>query len=93
MPGGAGQPRKQLDAWQEWAKQRGARGLAYLLVKEDGELTGPVAKNISDEERAGIAAARRRAAGRLHLLRRRRRQEQPRAARRRHAWRSAVAAA
>jgi aspartyl-tRNA synthetase len=56
MPGGAGQPRKQLDAWQEWAKQRGARGLAYLLVKEDGELTGPVAKNISDEEKAGIAA-------------------------------------
>jgi aspartyl-tRNA synthetase len=56
MPGGAGQPRKQLDAWQEWAKQRGARGLAYLLVKEDGELTGPVAKNISDEERHGIAA-------------------------------------
>src|SRR4051794_28514600 len=56
MPGGAGQPRKQLDAWQEWAKQRGARGLAYLLVKEDGELSGPVAKNISDQERAGIAA-------------------------------------
>src|SRR5918994_2726676 len=55
MPGGAGQPRKQLDAWQEWAKQRGARGRAYLLVKEDGELTGPVAKNISEEERAGIA--------------------------------------
>ncbi len=55
MPGGASQPRKQLDAWQEWAKQRGARGLAYLLVKEDGELTGPVAKNISEEERAGIA--------------------------------------
>ena len=56
MPGGAAQPRKQLDAWQEWAKQRGARGLAYLLVREDGELTGPVAKNISDEEKAGIAA-------------------------------------
>ncbi len=55
MPGGAAQPRKQLDAWQEWAKQRGARGLAYLLVKEDGELAGPVAKNISDEERAAIA--------------------------------------
>ena len=55
MPGGASQPRKQLDAWQEWAKQRGARGLAYLLVKEDGELTGPVSKNISDEEKANIA--------------------------------------
>jgi len=56
MPGGASQPRKQLDAWQEWAKQRGARGLAYVLVQEDGELTGQVSKNISDEERAGLAA-------------------------------------
>ncbi len=56
MPGGAGQPRKQLDAWQEWAKQRGARGLAYVLVQEDGELGGPVAKNLSDEEKAGLAA-------------------------------------
>jgi aspartyl-tRNA synthetase len=56
MPGGASQPRKQLDAWQEWAKQRGARGLAYVLVGEDGELGGPVAKNLTDEERAGLAA-------------------------------------
>jgi len=56
MPGGASQPRKQLDAWQEWAKQRGARGLAYVLVQEDGELGGPVAKNLTDGERAGIAA-------------------------------------
>ena len=55
MPGGADQPRKQLDAWQEWAKQRGAKGLAYLLVGEDGELRGPVAKNISESERAGVA--------------------------------------
>ncbi|HEX2895334.1 MAG TPA: aspartate--tRNA ligase [Marmoricola sp.] len=56
MPGGASQPRKQLDAWQEWAKQRGARGLAYVLVGEDGELGGPVAKNLSDAEKAGLAA-------------------------------------
>lgn len=55
MPGGAGQPRKQLDAWQEWAKQRGARGLAYVLVQEDGELGGPVAKNLSEDERSGLA--------------------------------------
>jgi aspartyl-tRNA synthetase len=55
MPGGASQPRKQLDAWQEWAKQRGARGLAYVLVGADGELSGPVAKNLSDAERAGLA--------------------------------------
>jgi aspartyl-tRNA synthetase len=55
MPGGADQPRKQLDAWQEWAKQRGARGLAYVLVGPDGDLGGPVAKNLSEEERAGLA--------------------------------------
>jgi aspartyl-tRNA synthetase len=57
MPGGAAQPRKQLDAWQEWAKQRGARGLAYVLFQEDGTITGPVAKNLSSEELAGLAAA------------------------------------
>jgi aspartyl-tRNA synthetase len=56
MPGGADQPRKQLDAWQDWAKQRGAKGLAYVLVGADGELGGPVAKNLSDAERAGLAA-------------------------------------
>ena len=56
MEGGASQPRRQLDAWQEWAKQRGAKGLAYILVGEDGELSGPVAKNITESERAGIAA-------------------------------------
>ncbi len=56
MPGGASQPRKTLDAWQEWAKQRGARGLAYVLIGEDGELGGPVAKNLGEAERAGLAA-------------------------------------
>ena len=56
MPGGASQPRKKLDAWQEWAKQRGAKGLAYVLVTDDGELGGPVAKNLSDDEKAGLAA-------------------------------------
>jgi len=57
MPGGASQPRKQLDAWQEFARQRGHRGLAYVLVGADGELGGPVAKNLSEAERAGVAAA------------------------------------
>ncbi|MEU8898332.1 aspartate--tRNA ligase [Nocardia sp. NPDC048505] len=55
MPGGASQPRRQLDAWQEWAKQRGSRGLAYVLIGADGELTGPVAKNLSEAEREGLA--------------------------------------
>ncbi|HEX3648051.1 MAG TPA: aspartate--tRNA ligase [Pseudonocardiaceae bacterium] len=57
MAGGASQPRRTLDAWQEWAKQRGARGLAYVLVGEDGTLSGPVAKNLSDAERDGLAKA------------------------------------
>ena len=57
MPGGADQPRRQFDAWQEWAKQRGARGLAYVTVGTDGELGGPVAKNLSDAEREGLAKA------------------------------------
>jgi len=57
MPGGASTPRKQFDAWQEWAKQRGAKGLAYAVFAEDGEIAGPVAKNLSDEERNGLMNA------------------------------------
>ena len=57
MPGGASTPRKQFDAWQEWAKQRGAKGLAYAVFAEDGEITGPVAKNLSEEERNGLMNA------------------------------------
>ncbi len=56
MPGGGSQPRRTFDAWQEFAKQRGARGLAYVTIAEDGSLGGPVAKNISEAERDGIAA-------------------------------------
>jgi aspartyl-tRNA synthetase len=57
MRGGADQPRRQLDAWQEWAKQRGAKGLAYVLIAEDGTLGGPVAKNLSEHERAHLVEA------------------------------------
>ena len=56
MTGGASQPRRTLDGWQEFAKQRGHKGLAYVLVGEDGELGGPVAKNLSDAERDGLVA-------------------------------------
>jgi len=54
MPGGAASPRRELDAWQDWAKARGAKGLAYILVQEDGTLGGPVAKNLSEAESKGI---------------------------------------
>ncbi|ERH19843.1 aspartate--tRNA ligase [Actinobaculum sp. oral taxon 183 str. F0552] len=55
MPGGASQPRRTFDKWQEWAKARGAKGLAYVTIADDGTLGGPVAKNISESERAGLA--------------------------------------
>ncbi|MFM7874269.1 MAG: aspartate--tRNA ligase [Actinomycetota bacterium] len=57
MPSGANSPRRELDAWQDWAKARGAKGLAYILVGDDGTLSGPVAKNLSEKESAGIASA------------------------------------
>jgi len=55
MPGGADQPRRTLDAWQDFARQRGHRGLAYVLIGNEGDLAGPVAKNLSDAERASLA--------------------------------------
>ena len=55
MPGGADSPRRELDGWQDWAKARGAKGLAYILVQNDGTLAGPVAKNLSESEIAGVA--------------------------------------
>ena len=59
MPGGAGQSRKELDGWQDWARARGARGLAYVLIGADGAVSdaGPVARHLSETERAGLAAA------------------------------------
>jgi len=56
MPGGASSPRRELDAWQDWAKARGAKGLAYILVGDDGTLSGPVAKNLSEKESTQIAS-------------------------------------
>ena len=58
MPGGAAQSRKELDGWQDWARARGARGLAYVLVGPDGTVSkaGPVARHLSESERAGLPA-------------------------------------
>jgi len=63
MPGGASSPRRELDAWQDWAKARGAKGLAYVLVQEDGSLAGPVAKNLSETELASVAKVAGASAG------------------------------
>ena len=65
MPGGAGQSRREFDDWQHWARSRGARGLAYVLIGPDGAVSdsGPVARHLSDAERAGLAEAAGAAAG------------------------------
>ena len=57
MPGGGSQPRRAFDKWQEWARSRGAKGLAYVTISDEGELGGPVAKNISEAERDGLMEA------------------------------------
>jgi aspartyl-tRNA synthetase len=65
MPGGASQTRRELDGWQEWARSRGARGLAYVLIDADGLVSdaGPVARHLSETERSGLAEAAGAAAG------------------------------
>jgi aspartyl-tRNA synthetase len=59
MPGGAQQSRREFDGWQDWAKSRGARGLGYVTISAEGAVSdaGPVARNLSDAERAGLPAA------------------------------------
>jgi aspartyl-tRNA synthetase len=58
MPGGAAQTRKELDGWQDWAKARGAKGLAYVVLDaQTGEAKGPVAKNLSEQHLSGLGDA------------------------------------
>ncbi|MGW6458811.1 aspartate--tRNA ligase [Streptomyces sp. NPDC055078] len=62
VPGVAGQPRKFFDQLGEYAVEHGAKGLAWVRVAEDGSLSGPIAKFLTDEnikvltERLGLAA-------------------------------------
>jgi aspartyl-tRNA synthetase len=65
MPGGASQTRRELDGWQDWARSRGARGLAYVLIGADGAVSdsGPVARHLSGAERSGLAGVTGAAAG------------------------------
>lgn len=55
--GGAALHRRQFDEWQDWVKQRGGKGLAYAIFHDDGQIAGPVAKHLSDEEREGLKQA------------------------------------
>lgn len=55
--GGAALHRRPFDEWQDWVKQRGGKGLAYAIFHDDGQIAGPVAKHLSDEEREGLKQA------------------------------------
>lgn len=55
VAGAAGEwGRNRLDALTERAKGLGAKGLVWMKVDDSGELTSPVAKFLSDEERVGL---------------------------------------
>src|SRR4051794_17227644 len=56
MAGGSELTRKQLDGWIDWAKGRGAKGLAYVIVEADGSLRSPLVKFFSEAEIAAFAA-------------------------------------
>jgi len=49
--------RKDLDDLTEYVVQFGAKGLAWVKMKADGEWQSPIAKFFTDEERAEIAKA------------------------------------
>jgi aspartyl-tRNA synthetase len=48
--------RAQLQRLEEFAKEWGAKGLAYVVVDETGEVRSPIAKFLSDQELAAFAA-------------------------------------
>ena len=49
--------RKELDILTEYVAQFGAKGLAWVKMKADGEWQSPIAKFFSDEERAAMTKA------------------------------------
>lgn len=56
VPGGESMTRKEIDAYTEFVKIYGAMGLAWIKIKEN-EWQSPIAKFLSEEERAGIREA------------------------------------
>jgi len=55
--GQGGMPRKKIDKLVSFAKDYGAKGLAYIVVQEDGSLKSSFAKFMKDEEMSALVAA------------------------------------
>ncbi|MFD1663026.1 aspartate--tRNA ligase [Streptomyces caeni] len=63
VPDTASQPRKFFDQLGEYAVEQGAKGLAWVRVGEDGALTGPIAKFLTEENVAELTKRLSLAAG------------------------------
>ena len=50
-------PRKKIDALIEYAKTYGAKGLAYIVINEDGSYKSSFAKFMTDEQMNALVAA------------------------------------
>jgi aspartyl-tRNA synthetase len=57
LPQGGELTRRELDELVDWAKRRGAKGLAWAIVEDDGSLRSPLAKYMSEAEVAGVKDA------------------------------------
>ena len=50
-------PRKKIDALIEYAKTYGAKGLAYIVINEDGSYKSSFAKSMTEEQMNALVAA------------------------------------
>ena len=55
--GQGGMPRKKIDALVKFAKDYGAKGLAYIAIQEDGTVKSSFAKFMKDEEMSALIQA------------------------------------
>ncbi|MFW2380297.1 MAG: aspartate--tRNA ligase [Acidimicrobiales bacterium] len=68
-PGGAAEyGRNKLDGLTDFAKSNGAKGMVWIKVAEDGSLESPVAKFMSEDEKAALSEAMSAAPGDLILM-------------------------
>ncbi|MEV5882400.1 aspartate--tRNA ligase [Streptomyces sp. NPDC052020] len=63
VPDVAAQPRKFFDQLGDYAVSQGAKGLAWVRVGEDGTLTGPIAKFLTEDNVAELTKRLSLAAG------------------------------
>jgi len=65
---GAKLSRKEIDALSELAKTYGGKGLAYIVINEDGTVKSPIAKFMSDEKMKEITDKMEAVAGDIILI-------------------------